>query len=259
MNGVFPGCSQIVMFEVGEDWGVPILCVPKDLQIFGGKWNITRRVSFEVNEEPSKHSGDAIIVQEGGVHQAEEDHTEQDVDQRPLQEEVVQEADVNKRSKKKSSNSSKQDRAKFALNRGLQHYNVQGKLIKAKKMRAGCSPSLCRFKCHSKIGDAERQEIFNRFWGLGDKSLQLHSLMSMIRVGSPTVHTSKEEKSHKLNSIKYIFLCNKGIVKVCKKMFLDTFDISESWVKTLIKKMNASGGGTISPDMRGKCRKVRKM
>ena len=43
--------------------------------------------------------------------------------------------------RKREKTRSKQDKAKYALDRGLEHFNVQGKLIPAKSMRTGCPPN----------------------------------------------------------------------------------------------------------------------
>lgn len=44
---------------------------------------------------------------------------------------------------------------------------------------------------------------------------------------------------------------NNECVAVCKKMFLDTFDITDTWIITMFKKISASATGIIGKDMRG--------
>lgn len=170
------------------------------------------------------------------------------------QDDAQQVALNNEGTRKRQKNLSKQDKAKYALNRGLEHLNPKGKLIKARAMGNGCHPTLCRFKCHNKVTEIKRQEMFKGFWALGNKTSQQNFLRSMLNVSNPAVHTSQENL--KENSVKYFFHIDKQLVRVCKKTFLDTFDISESWTRTIMKKIKQGVGGTISPDKRGKHSKV---
>ena len=53
---------------------------------------------------------------------------------------------------------------------------------------------------------------------------------------------------------KYFFRVKGQLVQMCRRMFLSTLDISESWLKTANKKLGM--GHTISPDKTGKNAKV---
>lgn len=52
------------------------------------------------------------------------------------------------------------------------------------------------------------------------------------------------------SSVTYCFFVNNKTVKVCKTTFLNTFAISDSWIKTILKK--TSKGPDVSPDKRGR-------
>lgn len=155
--------------------------------------------------------------------------------------------------RKRAKNMSKQAKAKYALDRGLEHQNVKGKVIKARAMGAGCQN--CRFKCYDKITDAQRQREFTGFWAMGDKDRQMDYVKDHILRSDPAVHKSQEKQ--KQNSIKYFLIIDGKMIFVCKKMFLDTFNVSESWVRTVLKKLKGGNlGHTIPGDMRGRHSKV---
>lgn len=160
--------------------------------------------------------------------------------------------------RKREKTMSKQEKAKFALDRGLEHFNVKGKLIPAKSMRTGCPPN-CRFKCQEKITLEQRTQIFKGYYKLGDKTRQNDYIRDCITVTEPKIHTSAE--NHKNRTIKYSFkMVGAPTISVCKKMFLDTLGISERPVRTILKKLEKAkkeGGATYySPDGRGKHAKV---
>ncbi|KAK3926098.1 Cytosolic Fe-S cluster assembly factor NAR1 [Frankliniella fusca] len=72
--------------------------------------------------------------------------------------------------RKKVKKPSKQDIAKEALNKGLEHLNVKGNLLKAKQMRPACEN--CRFKSSERLPQDQRESIFKKYWALGNKQQQ---------------------------------------------------------------------------------------
>ncbi|KAK3908308.1 Bis(5'-nucleosyl)-tetraphosphatase, symmetrical, partial [Frankliniella fusca] len=162
------------------------------------------------------------------------------------------EGNTGKKTRKRLKSKSKQQKIKDLRNKGLAHVNVKGEAKEAKKMGNACEN--CRFKCSSKVSDAERQEIFSNFWAMGDHTRQQDYIKDHILRKSPAVHLSEENQ--KKNSIKYFFVLDGKMVFVCKNMFLKTFNISERWVRTILKKLEAGNGHIISPDLRGRHPKV---
>ena len=53
---------------------------------------------------------------------------------------------------------------KIRKNSGLSYMTHSGKVKRAKIIKNGCGES-CKQKCHSKIGQLEREAIFHEFWG----------------------------------------------------------------------------------------------
>lgn len=92
---------------------------------------------------------------------------------------------------------------KAAYNAGLEHTNLQGKIVPARKMGVGCK-SACRYKCQQNMPLEHRQQIFDRFWSLGSITIQREYLLRKI---SRTVKkTTKIEKTHERVENKIYFL-----------------------------------------------------
>jgi hypothetical protein len=60
---------------------------------------------------------------------------------------------------------------KDRLNKSLEYISSKGQKIAAKTMKEPCGSS-CRFKCSEKFTKEVRQNIFNSFYELGDKTRQ---------------------------------------------------------------------------------------
>lgn len=147
----------------------------------------------------------------------------------------------------------KQNMRKKASNTGKEYVTFKGKVKSARAMEEPCNLS-CRYKCRSKLSEEDRQEIFNKFWGLGDHQngheRQWYFIRGCLSVGPKA--SNQEQNSRRNTSRIYSFRVKKENIRVCKTMFLATLNITDSWVETIVKKMNE--GGTISPDKRGKNR-----
>lgn len=136
-------------------------------------------------------------------------------------------------------------------------------------MLQSCGSS-CKFKCNSRVSEDQRRQIFEMFWALGNKERQWNFVSNSINIqptmkslessasedsDSPTFllesintqsHSSSApklkdlqtttKKKVKNNSIKYFFKIDSSNIVVCKKMFLNSLSISNSAVKTIIKK-----------------------
>ncbi|KAK3914291.1 Otogelin [Frankliniella fusca] len=186
-------------------------------------------------------------------------HAEQEANQRDIQvneehETVVQTLQEKpKLTRKRAKKPSKQAKAKAALDKGLEHVNVGGKKISARVMKEPCKQ--CRFKCSQKVSENERRSIFSGFWGLADHTRQLDNIKDHILITDPTVHLTEDRQRQ--NTIKYFFVVDGKITYVCKNMFLNTFCISESWVRTVLQKLKSQElGHTIPQDMRGRHNKI---
>ena len=118
-------------------------------------------------------------------------------------------------------------------------------------MQASCDES-CRQNCINKITQDERQALHDIFWNLGDHVLQWNYLEQNIKRFNPINEPSTLAHVNKTKQTRHYFLkkSNKVDQKVCKTMFLSTFDFTKSWLRTVSKKVNSKG--SISPDRRGK-------
>ncbi|CAH1275814.1 unnamed protein product [Diabrotica balteata] len=139
-------------------------------------------------------------------------------------------------------------------NKGEQFINRKGKLVKQRQLKGGCTDKCIR-KCQEKINFATRQQLFKEFWKMGDHTLQTQYISRLIsRYPKNRILNSSIESRRKW-TFQYRLPLNDSYIVVCKKMFLDTFDITDSWVMTMSKKM--SEVGLIFEDMRGKHTKRR--
>lgn len=148
----------------------------------------------------------------------------------------------------------KRNKNKQAINTGQEYVNVSGKTVPSRKLGQGCKLT-CRFKCHQKLSELQRQKIFKQYWAIGDHTRQLEFISKLIGVSKPLKHKAVSVKSQKEESVTYHFKVAGKLQKVCKTMFLGTLDISETPVRTVRKKLSeVTHEGevhVISPDKRG--------
>lgn len=90
--------------------------------------------------------------------------------------------------------------------------------------------------------------IFHHFWALVDLQRQRNYICKTVTKDKKK--TSVIKTSRRNNSYEYNLKFNEKSIKVCKKMCLDTLDISETVVFTALKKLTSLG--TASPERRGK-------
>ncbi|KAK3907355.1 NAD kinase, partial [Frankliniella fusca] len=150
--------------------------------------------------------------------------------------------------KKRSLNPSnwKKSQAKLALNSGLAHTNAEGKYIKGGELKPAC-PVTCRKKCFLKISHENRMGLFKKYYGLQSKTLQWNMINKLVRtlpVKRRRAVNEDREKPYRNHSYHYSLTMPTGEnISVCQTMFLNTFDISITVVKTAVNKN--------SPDKRG--------
>ncbi|XP_052123363.1 uncharacterized protein LOC127749389 [Frankliniella occidentalis] len=155
--------------------------------------------------------------------------------------------------RKKERTLSKQDKAKAACNQGKEYTSMKGVIVQARQMRPPCVN--CRFKCHEKISEEERDKVFKKYWALGEKQKQDGFIRESITIKKPAVQKTGDGVTPRAHTIKYSFKFPTGQLFVCKTMFLNTLGISESPVRTQVEKLER-GGTVTSPDKRGKHPKI---
>ncbi|XP_062715776.1 uncharacterized protein LOC134291697 [Aedes albopictus] len=120
--------------------------------------------------------------------------------------------------------------------------------IPAAAMREPCRN--CRFKCHEKISEGERLEIFQGYYGLADYTRQREFLGShTIRKPKNTL-TTTAITSRRKNSITYHLPQRGDKIRVCKTMFINTLGINKGVVDIAMTKQSSLN--VIEADQRGK-------
>lgn len=116
-------------------------------------------------------------------------------------------------------------------------------------MGKGCTEK-CRYKCHEKIKEEERKQIFNSYWSLGSHERQWDFIGINVKFFKKRQLTVDAIVSRRDYSRKYTFIVDNEEVQVCKQMFTQTLSISDRVVTTVFKKLEKSH--VISADARGK-------
>nr|CAH7764809.1 unnamed protein product [Callosobruchus chinensis] len=79
---------------------------------------------------------------------------------------------VRSRKRQRKPSQWKQNKAKIKRNLGQAYKSISSeKEVLARKIKPPCSTK-CRLKCFEKIGQSLRDELFTKFWDLGDINLQ---------------------------------------------------------------------------------------
>ncbi|CAH1107724.1 unnamed protein product [Psylliodes chrysocephalus] len=135
---------------------------------------------------------------------------------------------------------------KQKINSGQEYISRLGKKHEAKKVLPPCDSAKCKYKCTKSICDADRRELFQKFYRLCDKTLQREYLARNIERIEP-----KNEKVYKKRQITcaYYFTTNNRKIRVCKLFFRNTLNISNNSIDTVLKKKNEFD--FLTPEKRG--------
>ncbi|XP_073948647.1 uncharacterized protein [Choristoneura fumiferana] len=145
-------------------------------------------------------------------------------------------------------------------NTGQDFVNSKGKNIKKKEMKPGCGEKCIR-NCKKVITEERRKYLFDAFWKMGDHESQLRYIFNYVqKVDKKVEKIIKDGKSRRTCTYKYYLAIEKddykasqsNSVQVCKKTFLNTFDISDMWLTTMFKKLDINDVNIAFKDMRGK-------
>lgn len=133
--------------------------------------------------------------------------------------------------------------AKEKCNLGEEYVNPKGNVMKAHSLKPPCDES-CRLKCYTKVNENDRKLLFHQFWKKiptkQGKWLFLNNLINQFDKKSNLDANSRRNMTREY----YLPVSSAPRAKVCKTMFLSTFDICDGWVKTSKSKKG-------SPDKRG--------
>ncbi|KAK3107527.1 hypothetical protein FSP39_016707 [Pinctada imbricata] len=135
---------------------------------------------------------------------------------------------------------------------GQQYVSQRGKTVNAKEMKqVNCNK--CKLKCSSKVSDEKRREVFQNFWSLGSYERQKDFVVSHVEEkNTRTYLTDDNQPAKKRRQVyrTYSFEVDGIRTPVCKKFFMSTLSVGESYVDHAMK--NKSGGVFAGSDMRGR-------
>lgn len=113
---------------------------------------------------------------------------------------------------------------KVKLNTGKPLERKDGTLRRGRSLKAGCK-GLRKLKC--KITDSARYEIFDSFWKMGNITRQREFISR---------HMSEVSGSSRSLNYSYHFQVNEVKIRVCKKVVMETLDIGNTMITTVMKK-----------------------
>ncbi|XP_063591931.1 uncharacterized protein LOC134769019 [Penaeus indicus] len=122
-----------------------------------------------------------------------------------------------------------------------------------RKVKPPCKEK-CRLKCSMKFTEEQRMSIFASYWELGDIDRQRQFIANSIDEIVPRyryVRIGGTRQQRKPNNAFY-FKLNEGRVRVCKLFFINTLDINDRPIRTVLEKKNKVCENLIENDLRGK-------
>ena len=106
-------------------------------------------------------------------------------------------------------------------------------------------------KCQEKFHENSRIQIFNDFYSCADKSIQSQQLATLVSEHETARKRGADPSNSRRSMSREYHLVKKGEkIRVCQKMFLNTFAIDEKRIRRLLN--NKSEAGTPIPDGRGR-------
>jgi len=138
-------------------------------------------------------------------------------------------------------------------NSGKRYYTQSGNIVPGKIFQN--KDCRCRNACTKNYDEEERKNIFEKFWGLGDFNKQNVLLYEAVeRKIVKRKRPTNGNGSPRNWSFRYLLNSKNGKVPVCKKFFLDTFQVSEGRLKRVLNSANV--GNDLRGMMVGSSRKL---
>lgn len=151
-----------------------------------------------------------------------------------------------KRAKFSSPETWQKNIRKTLRNEGSKYVGVSGKLVKQRSIGPVCNR--CHFQCGTSFSSEDREAIFTTYWGSGNKHDQSSFIASMVEEQEPA--TKKRNAKLERGVVRWFHL-PQGMskIRVCKRFFLSTLDISPPTVVTALRNSKL---GVPQGDKRGK-------
>lgn len=123
-------------------------------------------------------------------------------------------------------------------NAGKRYRSAKGYIVEARSMAAPCS---CRQECASKVNEKNRLMNFSSYWNLGDVAKKRKFIFDHIKLERP-MRAMKKARALSRLILHFLDVMNSDgsieQIKVCKTMFLNTLDISNTVITTTVKLNN---------------------
>lgn len=162
------------------------------------------------------------------------------------------EKDKRVKKKKQAPKNWKKNVVKQLRNSGQAYTSVSKskKTFDKKSLKQPCGDK-CRLQCSSKFTNEERQKILDEYWSLGDIEKQRSFLLKNMITVNPK-YRYKREGSHRKENKAFYYNKDGKQIRVCKKFFMATLDISSRPLRTVINKTSTTTEASVAGDMRGK-------
>ncbi|CAG9837597.1 unnamed protein product [Diabrotica balteata] len=155
-----------------------------------------------------------------------------------------------KRKRKAEPSTWKNNIRKRLTQTGKSYISIRGKAVSARSVKPkDCSK--CPKKCNSKFFEEYRQLCHFSFWNeLGNIEKQKQYISSLVEVKPKSSVRTKAENSQRSNTREYYLVKEGNKIQVCQGFFLATFNISETFVKNILK--NRSDCHVVQTSRRGR-------
>lgn len=118
---------------------------------------------------------------------------------------------------------------------GKEYRSAKGYIVEARSMGSPCN---CRKDCANKVNEKNRLMNFKSYWNLDETAKKRKFISDHIKLERP-MRALKKSRAFSRLILHYLDVINADgsveQIKVCKKMFLNTFDISNTTVTTTLK------------------------
>ncbi|XP_021707751.1 uncharacterized protein LOC110678758 isoform X2 [Aedes aegypti] len=189
--------------------------------------------------------GDATLLNELSIYEyfekyKNENLSDNDTDVENIDINVEVDSGEPQPNKKKADSRRKNQKLK---EKGLSYKRADGTIVPARRVQSACN---CKMRCSEKFSEPVRKELLLKLLELKQSGQNqfLSSHMSVINKLRPKVLISRRTWSRI-----YMLPGVGGKVKVCKHMFMSTFDIKERKIRVLADKL-LLGGGIANDDKR---------
>lgn len=135
---------------------------------------------------------------------------------------------------------------------GAEYVSVNTKkTVKERKLGAGCNSEWCKKGGRScgKFSEDIRQLIFENYYKLANIQVQREYIARHVKQVKKKCSTTTNLKSRRENTNLFFLPLAGNTVQVCRSFFMNTLNVSEKVIRTVLAKMDSSG--FIEKDNRG--------